>query len=119
MLTDGGYRMFIVEGDESRFIEDHIGTTDTLYVLRLVSYEQTSEEEEKLENGDTFVDIEGNLVVDAYDPATQAFVGRYEGNYSSGAEYDPEGEMLHCGESYGGTFTYADGKKEEFSYYGD
>ena len=58
-------------------------------------------------------------MVDAYDPATKAFVGRYEGKYSSGAEYDEDDEILHCGESYSGTFTKVDGKKEEFSYFGD
>ena len=118
-LEDGGYKMFILEGDESRFIQDNIGTTDTIYILRLVCYEQTKEETEKLENGDTSEDIEGKLVVDAYDPATKAFVGRFEGTYSSGAEYDENDELLHCGECYAGTFTKADGTKEEFSYFGD
>lgn len=116
---DGGYRMFIVEGNESRFIQDNLGTTDTIYVLRLVSYEQTKDEKEPVEGGGYSEDIEGNLVVDAYDPATKAFVGRYEGQYSSGGEYDENNELVHCGESYGGTFTKADGTKEEFSYYGD
>lgn len=116
---DGGYRMFIVEGNESRFIQDNLGTTDTIYVLRLVSYEQTKDEKEPVEGGGYSEDIEGNLVVDAYDPATKAFVGRYEGQYSSGGEYDENDELVHCGESYGGTFTKADGTKEEFSYYGD
>ena len=118
-LEDGGYKMFILEGDESRFIQDNIGTTDTIYILRLVSYKQTKDEKEKLENGGSSEDIEGDLVVDAYDPATKAFVGRYEGEYSSGAEYDENDEILHCGESYSGTFTKVDGKKEEFSYFGD
>ena len=59
------------------------------------------------------------LVVDAYDPATKEFVGRYDGSYSGGSEYDQSGEFLHGGESYSGTFTKADGTKEEFSYYGD
>lgn len=116
---DGGYRMFIVEGNESRFIQDNLGTTDTIYVLRLVSYEQTKDEKAPVEGGGYSEDIEGNLVVDAYDPATKAFVGRYEGQYSSGGEYDENDELVHCGESYGGTFTKADGTKEEFSYYGD
>lgn len=116
---DGGYRMFIVEGNESRFIQDNLGTTDTIYVLRLVSYEQTKDEKAPVEGGGYSEDIEGNLVVDAYDPATKAFVGRYEGQYSSGGEYDENDELVHCGESYGGTFTRADGTKEEFSYYGD
>lgn len=119
MLEDGGYRMFIVEGDESRFVEDHLGTTDTLYTLRLVSYEQTKDEKEQLEEGGTSEDIEGNLVVDAYDYKTQAFVGRYEGQYTNSGEYDAEGELLHCGESYGGILTHADGTTEEFYFYGD
>lgn len=118
-LEDGGYKMFILEGDESRFIQDNIGSIDTIYILRLVSYKQTKDGKEKLENGDSFEEIEGNLVVDAYDPATKAFVGRYEGSYSSGAEYDENDDILHCGESYAGTFTKVDGKKEEFSYFGD
>ena len=118
-LEDGGYKMFILDGDESRFIQDNIGTTDTIYILRLVSYEQTKDEKEKLENGGTSEDIEGKLVADAYDPATKAFVGRFEGAYFSGAEYDENDEILHCGESYAGTFTKADGTKEEFSYFGD
>lgn len=118
-LEDGGYKMFILEGDESRFIQDNIGSTDTIYILRLVSYKQTKDEKEKLENGGSSEDIEGDLVVDAYDPATKAFVGRFEGTYSSGAEYDENDEILHCGESYAGTFTKVDGKKEEFSYFGD
>ena len=118
-LEDGGYKMFILEGDESRFIQDNIGTTDTIYILRLVSYKQTKDEKEKLENGGSSEDIEGELIVDAYDPATKAFVGRFEGTYSSGAEYDENDEILHCGESYAGTFTKADGTKEEFSYFGD
>jgi len=118
-LEDGGYKMFILEGDESRFIQDNIGTTDTIYILRLVSYKQTKDEKEKLENGGSSEDIEGDLVVDAYDPTTKAFVGRFEGTYSSGAEYDETDEILHCGESYAGTFTKADGTKEEFSYFGD
>ena len=116
---DGGYKMFIVEGDDSRFIQDNLGTTDTLYVLRLVSYEQTKDEKEPSEGGGTYEEIEGNLVVDAYHPTTKDFVGRYEGQYSSGGEYDDQGELLHCGESYSGFFTKADGTKEEFSYYGD
>lgn len=118
-LEDGGYKMFILEGDESRFIQDNIGTTDTIYILRLVSYKQIKDEKEKLENGGSSEDIEGELIVDAYDPATKAFVGRFEGTYSSGAEYDENDEILHCGESYAGTFTKADGTKEEFSYFGD
>ena len=113
------YKMFIVDGDESRFVQDNIGDTDTIYVLRLVSYKQTKEENEALEDGGTFKEIEGDMVVDAYDPATKAFVGRYEGQYTSGGEYDKSGELLHCGETYTGVFTKADGEKEEFSYYGD
>ena len=73
-LEDGGYKMFIVDGDESRFVQDNIGDTDTIYVLRLVSYKQTKEENEALEDGGTFKEIEGDMVVDAYDPATKAFV---------------------------------------------
>lgn len=115
----GGSRMFIVDGDESRFIQDNIGTTDTIYVLRLVSYKVTTNEEEPSEGGGKYVESGGDLVVDAYDPATKEFVGRYQGEYSSGSEYDEEDELLHCGESYGGTFTKADGKTEEFSFYGD
>lgn len=118
-LEDGGYKMFIVDGDESRFVQDNLGDTDTIYVLRLVSYKQTKEENEALEDGGTFKEIEGDMVVDAYDPATKAFAGRYEGQYTSGGEYDKSGELLHCGETYAGTFTKADGEKEEFSYYGD
>ena len=118
-LEDGGYKMFILEGDESRFIQDNIGTTDTIYILRLVSYKQTKDEKEKLENGGSSEDIEGELIVDAYDPVMKAFVGRFEGTYSSGAEYDETDEILHCGESYAGTFTKADGTKEDFSYFGD
>ena len=118
-LEDGGYKMFILDGDESRFIQDNIGTTDTIYILRLVSYKQTTEENETLEDGGTLKEIGGNLVVDAYDPATKAFVGRYEGQYNSDGEYDKSGELLHCGESYAGTFTKTDGTKEEFSYFGD
>lgn len=116
---DGYARMFIVEGDESRFVQDNLGTTDTIYVLRLVSYEQTEDEKEQTEDGGTYESFGGPLVVDAYDPATKEFVGRYDGSYSGGSEYDQSGEFLHGGESYSGTFTKADGTKEEFSYYGD
>ena len=118
-LEDGGYKMFILEGDESRFIQDNIGTTDTIYILRLVSYKQTKDENEPLEDGGISKEVAGDLVVDAYDPATKAFVGRYEGQYISDGEYDKSGELLHCGEAYAGTFTKTDGTKEEFSYFGD
>lgn len=121
MSEGGDPRMFIVENDKGQMTQANYieHDEDTIYVLRLVSYEQTLDETEKLEEGGTSRDIEGNLVVDAYDHKTQAFVGRYEGQYTSSGEYDAEGELVHCGETYGGTFTYADGKKEEFSYYGD
>ena len=118
-LEDGGYKMFILEGDEGQFIQDNIGTTDTIYILRLVSYKQTKDESESLEDGGTSTEIGGNLIADAYDPATKAFVGRYEGQYNSSGEYDKSGELLHCGECYAGTFSKADGTKEEFSYFGD
>ena len=116
---DGYARMFIIEGDESRFVQDNLGTTDTIYVLRLVSYKQTEEEKEQTEDGGTYESFGDPLVVDAYDPATKEFVGRYDGSYSGESEYDQSGEFLHGGESYSGTFTKADGTKEEFSYYGD
>ena len=88
-------------------------------MLRLVSYEQTKDEKEPLEGGGYSEDIEGNLVVDAYDPATKAFLGRYKGQYSSGGEYDANDELVHCGESYAGIYTLADGSEDEFSFYGD
>ena len=118
-LPDGGYRMFIVEGDESRFIEDHIGESDTIYILRQVSYEVTEDTEEAMEDGGKGHNWGGKLVVDAYDPKTKEFVARYEGEYSTYAEYDQEGEFLHGGESYSGTCKYVDGTTEEFSFYGD
>ncbi|MBQ9665474.1 MAG: hypothetical protein IJV33_03260 [Bacteroidaceae bacterium] len=118
-LPDGGYRMFIVEGDESRFIEDHIGESDTIYILRQVSYEVTEDTEEALEDGGKEHNRSGKLVVDAYDPKTKEFVARYEGEYSSFAEYDEEGEFMQGSESYSGTCTHVDGTTEEFSFYGD
>lgn len=129
-LEDGGYKMFIVDGDESRFIQDNLGDTDTLYVLRLVSFNRVAFEEgdedevdettkDAPENGGHTESVNGPLVVDAYDPVTKEFVGRYDGTYFSDCEYDENGEVLNCGESYSGTFTKADGTKEEFSFYGD
>ncbi len=118
-MEDGSYKMFILEGDESRLIHDKIGEEDTIYVLRLVSYEQVDSAKEKYENGGYGEEFGGPLVVDAYDPATKAFAGRYEGNYICSCEYDADGEFLHGGEAYGGTFTKADGTKEEFSFFGD
>ncbi len=118
-MEDGSYKMFILEGDESRFIHDKIGEEDTIYVLRLVSYEQVDSTKEKYENGGYGEEFSGPLVVDAYDPATKAFAGRYEGNYVCSCDYDADGELLHGGEAYGGTFTKADGTKEEFSFFGD
>lgn len=129
-LEDGGYKMFIVDGDESRFIQDNLGDTDTLYVLRLVSFNRVAFEEgdedevdettkDAPEDGGHTESVNGPLVVDAYDPVTKEFVGRYDGTYFSDCEYDENGEVLNCGESYSGTFTKADGTKEEFSFYGD
>ena len=118
-MEDGSYKMFILEGDESRLIHDKIGEEDTIYVLRLVSYEQVDSTKEKYENGGYGEEFSGPLVVDAYDPATKAFAGRYEGNYVCSCDYDADGELLHGGEAYGGTFTKADGTKEEFSFFGD
>ena len=71
------------------------------------------------ENGGHTESVNGPLVVDAYDPVTKEFVGRYDGTFFSDCEYDENGEVLNCGESYSGTFTKADGTKEEFSFYGD
>lgn len=129
-LEDGGYKMFIVDGDESRFIQDNLGETDTIYVLRIVSFNRVAFEEgdedevdettkDAPEDGGHTKSVNGPLVVDAYDPVTKEFVGRYDGTYFSDCEYDENGEVLNCGESYSGTFTKADGTKEEFSYYGD
>ncbi|MBO4431387.1 MAG: hypothetical protein J5790_08625 [Bacteroidaceae bacterium] len=129
-LEDGGYKMFILDGDESRFIQDNLGETDTIYVLRLVSFnrvgfEEGDEEEANehnenaTEEGSYIQSYNGPLVVDAYDPATKNFVGRFEGTYFCECEYTPDGDVMHCGESYAGTFTKTDGTKEEFSYFGD
>lgn len=118
--TEDGYpRMFIVEEREGRLVLDNLESTDTIYLLRLVSYQQTEDEKENTEEGGTFESFGGPLVVDAYNPKTQEFVGRYEGSYEGGCEYDASGELLHGGESYSGTFTRANGKTEDFSYYGD
>ena len=129
-LEDGGYKMFIIDGDESRFIQDNLGETDTIYVLRLVSFnrvafeegdeEEANEHQENAsEEGSYIQSYNGPLVVDAYDPATKNFVGRFEGTYFCECEYTPDGDVMHCGESYAGTFTKTDGTKEEFSYFGD
>lgn len=129
-LEDGGYRMFILDGDESRFIQDNLGETDTIYVLRIVSFnrvafeegdeeEASASKEDASEDGSYIQSYNGPLVVDAYDPVTKDFVGRYEGTYFSECEYTPDGDVMHCGESYAGTFTKTDGTKEEFSYFGD
>lgn len=118
-MEDGSYKMFILEGDESRFVHSGIGEDDTIYVLRLVSYEKTDSTKEKTEGGGYCEEFGGPLVVDAYDPSTKAFVGRYEGNYFCSCDYDAEGELVHGGESYQGAFTKADGTKEEFSFFGD
>ena len=118
-MEDGSYKMFILEDDESRFVHSGIGEDDTIYVLRLVSYEKTDSTKEKTEGGGYCEEFGGPLVVDAYDPSTKAFVGRYEGNYFCSCDYDAEGEFVHGGESYQGAFTKADGTKEEFSFFGD
>ena len=131
-LEDGRYKMFIVDGNEGRFIQDNLGETDTIYVLRVVSFnrvafEEGDEDEDEVdestedtsENSGHTESVNGPLVVDAYNPVTKEFVGRYDGTYFSDCEYDENGEVLNCGESYAGTFTKADGTKEEFSFYGD
>lgn len=118
-LEDGSYNMFILEGDESRFVHSGIGEDDIIYILRLVRYEQEDSNKEKAEDGSYCEEFGGPLVVDAYDPSTKAFVGRYEGRYFCSSDYDKDGEFVHGGESYQGTFTKADGTKEEFSYFGD
>ena len=118
-MEDGSYKMFILEDDESRFVHSGIGEDDTIYVLRLVSYEKTDSTKEKTEGGGYCEEFGGPLVVDAYDPSTKAFVGRYEGNYFCSCDYDAEGEFVHGGESYQGAFTKVDGTKEEFSFFGD
>lgn len=129
-LEDGGYKMFIVDGDESRFIQDNLGETDTIYVLRFVSFNRVAFEEGDEDEADEAIEdasedgghtesVNGPLVVDAYDPVTKEFVGRYDGTYFSDCEYDENGEVLNCGESFSGTFKKADGTEEEFSFYGD
>lgn len=118
-MEDGSYKMFIIEGDESRFVHSDTGEDNLIYILRLVSYEQTDSTKEKAEDGSYCEEFGGPLFVDAYDPSTKAFVGRYEGRYFCSCDYDKDGEFVHGGESYQGTFTKADGTKEEFSYFGD
>ena len=116
---DGYSSMFIVDGDESRLTQDREGGSDTLQILRLVSYVQTEDKEEPSEEGGTFHSFGGRLTVDAFDPKTRLFLGRYRGSYDGGCEYDAEGELLHGGESYSGTFTAADGTRTKFSFHGD
>lgn len=118
-MEDGSYKIFILEDDESRFIHDKIGEEDTIYILRLVSYEKVDSTKEDMEEGGYFEEFGGPLVVDAYNPATKAFVGRYEGNYVCSCEYNADGDFMHGGEAYGGIFTKADGTKEDFSFFGD
>ena len=117
-LPNGGYRMFAVEGTEGKLTEEDRGSK-VLYLLRLVLYEETAREEEPTGDGGRSLSTEGRLVVDAYNPTTKAFVARYEGSYSTVADFDAEGEFEHGGESYDGTRTDANGKKEDFSFFGD
>ena len=110
---DGWASMFIVDGKDSRLTQTTDGEEEIIYILRLVSYEETFRN--KTEDDE---DYGGPLVVNAYDPKSHACVGQYKGEYSCGCAYE-HGEVVNCGESFSGTFTRLDGKTEEFSFYGD
>lgn len=113
VAPSGFCRMFIVEGDESRMVEQSAGDEKLIYVLRLVSYKETKHQKNADEE-----EFEGSLVVNAYDPKSERYVGQYKGEYYCGCSYE-NGEMVHCGESFAGKFTRANGKVEEFNFYGD
>ncbi len=110
---DGWPTMFILEGKEGRLAKQSADEDEDALLLRLVSYKETFRTKDE-ENED----FGGPLVVNAYDSKTKQFVGQYKGEYSCGCVYE-HGEVVNCGESFGGTFTRVNGKTEEFSFYGD
>lgn len=113
---EGGMGTFVLEqgkGWLQVYNSDKQETMDK-YLLRVLSYE-----EQGRENTQTEKHTWGHLVVNAYNPQTEAYAGQFDGTYDSseGLSDSEEGEWAAV--SYTGRFTHADGTVEPIEFYAD
>ena len=124
-MTNGNYQdavaVFNIEKTEGTITASMDGEEwKTLYDLRLVSYKETNREKTLFEEGEgSETSTYGKLVVNAYDPATGAYVGQFSGEFDETIGYDSQGEQEWGSQSYIGKFTKADGTVEDIEFYGD
>lgn len=113
---DGGFATFVLdmgEGTLQIYYSDKQELVDK-YVLRIDSFEETENKTTEYE-----YDVSGHLVVNAYDPQTEAYCGQFDGTFSQWQGFAEGGDEETSADSYSGRFTHADGSVEKFEFYSD